>query len=1724
MAESKEPGAATSSAHGDDDGNLVHREIERLRTKLLDLTTRNPLLSFKHSGRAIRFVRIIDEVPNVLFERLEREDREATFRFRSLGAASDVPRDEDTATFRRALDAAKLEDRDYIDGEKALTDQDGEKALLRLEHALRVRVRERLGLPPLSTSTPSDPGVVAKKKGLDPSFELPVAAAGQSQHTDSFLQTLLFEERMLSTLSKMREHVNHSLDETGVNPLFAVFGFLEWYEDDASQVPYFAPLLVYQLHLHRDLANGKYTYGISSGGNGAQANVALAARLRRDFDLGLPDFDEDMLPEDYFQAVHETVAGKTGWKVRRWVTIGLLSFAKIAMYRDLDPAQWDDSGGLPSHDGLRHILTGASKTAEPAAPSSDHAAEDHSEFDTPLVSDADSSQLRAIQDVMAGRSMVIEGPPGSGKSQTITNVIAAAMAAGKSVLFLAEKMAALNVVKDRLAAANLGEFCLEIHSTKASRKALLAQLSNRLNKPRATASDSELAGTLRDLGVLQSQLGACTAALSGSAGALGATVHDLMWRTHIARRRTEGVPDEIDGFTIRNPLELTDIDIDRIAHAAGQAESLYRTIARQYGSQHHHPWRGVANAALGVMQVQDCVRAISRLAKCATSVAVACDALHGLTGWEVSSCRELGSISGAASFAGAAHLNSASLVSRLSSPLGLSTARVLVQTTNHLQATKTRLQTALLPGVRMPRSATLNRIAEAVQSLRLNGTVEDLPPLMAASRTSKNELEEQFKILSSAASLAKVPHPGSRSAERCLAAAIDCAANAPDAPRTEGLLGRGAVSRLLAAQRAQGRLRDIREKLSARFVLSEIPAVALLRESARAVRSAPFLPMLSSRYRSARHLHRGLSKVRARIPRETIASDLDALADFAIACITFQDDQGLRDTLGGAVPGIDYDLSQPLMVAAWAEKALQLTSSESTMHGLGEFLLRGTEDSVKAFANLAAQPHYFALCRALGADGVPVEQALTDASRRDERVSTLVEDTALSGAQPTTPLHSFVQLAKEAESVEALEAELLSQASAVHETLGDSFLAPEASVSPIAEALRFVDAIDALGLPKAIRSWVLSHDPAKRIMLMADHAATASRVTREFENCVHSLESLTPADYQTWLGVASPADIPARELEAVAVRCANDSDGLAQLCDFLRLRSDLESAGLDELLTFAERLEPAREFGLLARRVAYQSILREAFASSPALAGFSGTQHEQRRTRFRELDRNLLALRRRKIAADLSRRSAAQGNGEGPRSTWTEMALIANEVAKQKKHISARDLLSRAGNAIKTLTPCFMMSPLSIAQYLPALKSQFDLVIMDEASQLRPEDAIGGIARAKQVVIVGDPKQLPPTSFFVGADNSNDGEDDEESAADNESILDAASTVMGTPRRLRWHYRSRHPSLIAFSNKEFYQSELVVFPAPFSAHPSLGVSSCRITDSTYSCGINPMEGRRIAEAAVEYARRHPERSLGIVTLNQKQAELVSLEIDRLAAEQPDFEAWRKDRSETLEPFFVKNLENVQGDERDAILISTVYGKDSAGNFYQRFGPINLAGGHRRLNVLFTRAKFQMIVYTSMDAGEIKTDAKSSLGLLALKNYLSFARSGQLEGPVESGRPTESPFEDAVVEALRSSGVRAEPQVGVAGYRIDLAVSHPERVGEYVLGIECDGATYHSERSARDRDRLRQENLERLGWRIHRIWSVDWYARPRQELQRLEQAIQHAIKQSDTRHMEARNEG
>jgi hypothetical protein len=562
-------------------------------------------------------------------------------------------------------------------------------------------------------------------------------------------------------------------------------------------------------------------------------------------------------------------------------------------------------------------------------------------------------------------------------------------------------------------------------------------------------------------------------------------------------------------------------------------------------------------------------------------------------------------------------------------------------------------------------------------------------------------------------------------------------------------------------------------------------------------------------------------------------------------------------------------------------------------------------------------------------------------------------------------------------------------------------------------------------------------------------------------------------------------------------RCISSILLLEEWIDF---RSNRENCKNNGLLTYVETIEAIKiEASLITNTFLkrfYRLWLDAIIPNYPSVNSFRKNSFEDTIKEFKELDKSQLIIARSRVRERLIANLPDQSIATTSRD---EVGILKRELNKQRKLLPLRKLFNAIPNLLISLKPCLMMSPLSVSVFLEADSYDFDIVIFDEASQVRTEDAIGAIMRGKQVIIVGDSKQLPPTNFFSSATSNEDFDSEEESEDDDigayESILDEALQAI-PERSLKWHYRSRHEHLIAFSNAKIYNYNLITFPSNIEKAKDNGVEYIYVKDGVYDRGgktNNINEAKRIAELVFEHIKKQPKRSLGIVTFSEAQQQAVDVAIRQLRLENLQYEYFFSEEKE--EAFFIKNLENVQGDERDTIIFSIGYAKDGKGIMHMNFGPVGKPGGHRRLNVAITRAKYNIKLVGSIYPTDINLDKINSEGVKMLRSYIDFAINGPStlanEITYNESIDLESPFEESVYDFLLSKGYKVSTQIGCSGYR-------------------SDGATYHSSRTARERDRLRQTVLEDIGWKIYRIWSTDWIKDQLNEGEKLIHVVQNAL--------------
>lgn len=585
------------------------------------------------------------------------------------------------------------------------------------------------------------------------------------------------------------------------------------------------------------------------------------------------------------------------------------------------------------------------------------------------------------------------------------------------------------------------------------------------------------------------------------------------------------------------------------------------------------------------------------------------------------------------------------------------------------------------------------------------------------------------------------------------------------------------------------------------------------------------------------------------------------------------------------------------------------------------------------------------------------------------------------------------------------------------------------------------------------------------------------------------------------------ADVHLTDIRERMVSWKDHPEGLQHWQQYSRSRKVIENiaggaiaTGIDNGTIVADQISPMFRFAF------FESVLRKVLKDNPTLESFDGDRFEQHIGEFQTLDSQRLRLARAEVAA-----GHWAGIGRKREGNMAEaVGLLRHEMQKKRRHLPLRVLLRRAGKAVQAIKPVFMMSPLSVSQYLDPAVLEFDILLIDEASQVRPVEALGAAARCRQMVVVGDEKQMPPTQFFgvvVGDVDLDDEESPAMQAGDVESILGLCIAKNMPQRMLRWHYRSKHESLIAVSNREFYDGRLYVIPSAYRTG-ELGVKHRYIENGLFKSGRNLVEAKVVAEAIIQHAKDRPNWTLGVGAFSVSQRDTIIKALEVLRKDTPELESFFDPNAP--DPFFVKNLENIQGDERDVIFVSCGYGPGDDGKVSLNFGPVSSSGGERRLNVLMTRAKRRCEIFASLRAEDIDLNRATGRGPAAFREYLRFAQTGaQVEGA--GGSNTSDRLVEVLKTQLAEKGYEVQTHVGIAGVFVDLAVVDPENSDRYLLGIDVDGDTYRASRSARDRDRTRAIVLGSQGWNLHRIWSIEWFKRPTEQLNEVISAIERARK-------------
>ncbi|WMT87483.1 DUF3320 domain-containing protein [Pelagibacterium sp. 26DY04] len=1672
-----------SAAEIDD---LIRSKIENLRPKLLDLGRRNPLIATKLSTRSNSLVRVVDGIPEVIRFNLSNG---VPMRFAPLPPLEEDPRDEDTDAFQDALSSARLSDDTYRSALDAIdvNRDDSEEIARRVERDLKDRVRLAIGLPQRQHKSDLSLQDHATINGISPHWDLPAVDSENEggRHTDDSIQTLMLPNDLERKLNALTTKCKTWQQETGINVLHAAFGFIEWKEPNSTTANY-SPLILLPVQIEKKKTRDGAEFWISAEGDDADANFVFAEKMRLQFSIDIPSYHGGSV-EDYFAEVAETAPKTMPWKVRRQVAIGVFPSARMAMYRDLDTTNREFE-----NNSVIATLFGGSEVESSTPFADEYDVDDPTiEVKAPyLVTDADSSQFSTIVDVTDGKNLAVEGPPGTGKSQTIVNTIANALGQGKKVLFIAEKMAALEVVKSRLEAVGLGEFVLPLQADRSSREQVVSSIRRRIGmEPVAPPRDYQ--NRIERFRHTRSELAAYIEAISAPFGNTGRTVHDVLGKGIATSHRLDGLPREFRDPQIAGLEELSPVDLEMIMQ---KAEALSKASEAALDTEPY--WDGLEVVHLDKFQADD----LKRLAEDASGAfAQAAASRSKLPEMKIASDNKTSALRRLFERLDAlqVHLGDADhgLVVRVAETATTPALLEFLEQCGAYQKQSAEIAALVSPEGVDRGGAPLRELAglcsehdfdsldAAVWESDLNRTADEIASLQDAFSKLK-QFVDYFPQASTfpLATLAKAGEIVRSTDHDVLAARSEATAD----PAASTI-----ISRLCQSGRE---LQDQQERLNATISTTTDFGVSQLREYADTIERAGVMRLFSSSFHAAKKAFLSISKD-TRFDKALAAHSLQSLGRWKEAMQRYGDDHQARALFGLHFRGIETDFYLFESLCEYYQR-IEAAFPGPAHRDIRALLKSGDLDLIAAIPDIQAEDNDITF-EALQAE------ILTRLEKHEAAKDVFRKATALVASLRQPIDLRPADLDSLADQLDSLEEQrhALDHHVTGRETLGERFAGaatnPEDFVAEVAALRLLIEAGEDAGeITRLIRDHTIS-DAKQRCKEVLDHDAMA-------ENALAMLADKAGDTIAEEVG-----KLPARQAADYLAKAAQDQEGMHIHSRFATACKEIEDLGFAWVLdVFEDNDLGFTQFAEILEAIVFRAKTRLAFEShGSVLASFSGTKLDTLRKDLARLDNEIIQLTRQHLRSTISRAAKPPyGNGRGKRSTFTQLALLENEIAKKQRFLPVRELTRRADRALLEMKPCWMMSPLAVAQYLSP-NMEFDLCIIDEASQMPPEDAVGALYRSKQTMVVGDTNQLPPTSFFKKM--LEDDEADEDEVVEDESVLEMANAVFRPARRLRWHYRSKHSGLIQFSNEHVYDNNLIVFPSPREAHPQMGVSLVPVVGN-YKSGVNSEEARTMIDAALQFMRSTPNRSLGLVTLNQKQRDLLLEEWDRTLNRDTTAARYVDDwleRNDGLEQFFIKNLENVQGDERDAIFISTVYGPERPGGpVMQRFGPISGLAGKRRLNVLFSRAKEQIVTFSSMTASDIRADESSNPGAFMLKRWLEYSATGVIHAGDYSDREPDSDFEIFVMEQLRAMGCIPVPQVGVAKFRIDIGVKHPDWPHGFIMGVECDGATYHSSRSARDRDRLREKVLTDLGWHLHRIWSTDWFLDPRKEAERMREAV------------------
>ena len=1634
----------------------LEEQLKAQRDKLLDLSGTNRLIDFKfkikENARSQNHLRIVDEIPELIIDKLNVDKRFEV-----------IPNTKDKEN----------------------------EAPYELDLKLKSQISEKL-----------------------------------PQYKDFDIQTNEREPIFSRTCDKLFKKNKLELDERGLNSLCISVGFLRWFEEEKSNSyrEYYSPLILYPVQMIKERSLNGFQYSLEASEQDTNLNVCLVQKMFIEYGFKLPELELDEegqpLVEKFFESLNEILKRRNkdlegpDWELKYYSTISNFSFRNISIWWDTNFFNQNEENGwevnpLEEKELLKDFISGIpSSDVEPLGNmdiSQDRDEKNQTSNTVPkLISDADSTQYKVIVKALEGKNLIVQGPPGTGKSQTITNIIGALLEKDKKILFAADKRAALEVVRNRLADKSLAHFTLDAHGK--SKGNVIESIKSRMNTRIDPFDRSKYVDKFKQLKEIRNQLNDHVNCLNEplEINDESITLHELIWQDVknkiilndpikqeflkeaksldieiIDRAKRELLKPKLDQYaktckqlkdanffeiTNKRNIPETESELDSLTKTSNRALVQYKNIKKDLDSVEIN-WNDISQIKENNLNIELGIYKDILETPISSNVAINDNTLEGISEVDVLvKKREEKEL----------------FLDSWITPFVKSNAKFesLEMLLNDLEENFKETEKFKNIGEFIQALITVqNSIQIVIRNLGRNSK-EFAKNITYGKFRSSIKLVKFFKNDSiSESSFSKLLKDSFNNKENNL---------------------------VKDSLRILQRNYQLSEKLNSKNInLENVIDIGPERfgKAIEDIESAGFLGCLFDKeFRKAKVLWKSISSDKR--PKNLELSKIYSL------CKKYCQKLAEEKNLNSSIIGLD-DLK---------EIAVEIKNIDDFFESLGDiennyFAIEDVFDSFNVFKEINFENNEVDFPE-LEEIQIIKELTLSESLDKSSSISSLLNNKIISlGEEPKEKIYtlncqSLEQIIDDLKDFkksvndlqEQLEKSLLFNGENLEFTL---------SKEGINNILKLFGSLKTEEFPSKL-SIKLSEESIDKAHLLLNKYLNIKNDQKIFYEDLEdeSLSNFIRANYDD-RKLDKISDLNIEQILDILELLRITSNNLGLLLDYFRDKYSLQDLGINKGIE--EIISISLKSGITASLLFDSALLNkisEKASLEIKLSRYKGETLNQLKKQFCELDKDFIENTSTYLNNNLYKPNddclvEEPSQGRSPK-LFTEGKFIRHEEKKSKRHLPLRLLFKQAYKSIINLHPCVMMSPSTAAQYLPKKSDIFDVLIIDEASQMKPEQAFSLIARCKQMIIVGDQKQLPPSSRFEKDYSSDEILEDDVDVEYSESILELADKVIGSKNALSlgWHYRSKHTSLIDFSNYYFYDNKLTVFA---SNDVGSKVVHKPVENSQYRGGVNRPEVKAVIDALLEQIKSDNEKSIIIATMNQQQEAEVNLELEAEFKNNKMLRDFDNKHQGTLNELAVKKLEDIQGDERDVVIISTVYGPDADGKITQMFGDINRANGHRRLNVLFTRAKHKVILVTSLRSSNIKESKRE--GPQILKKYLEYAEKGEITDlERRTSGSTENPFEESIREALTKRGYVVDAQVGSGGYSIDLAIRDPNDKSRYILAVECDGKAYHSSYSARANDRLRQEVLEGKGWNFFRIWSTDWFRDPISELDQLDKLV------------------